>query len=197
MIDDALVEHLHNNGVVAYPTSTLPGLGALPTMQGLDALFNLKKRSADKPVSLGVLSLEQASEFVHVSPFVLKMEKHFPKGSITFVLKAHQEFDARLGGWWVAVRCFSNHIARQLVERVGPITATSANEAGEVPESTAEDAGQILGLPTFAILPGSCPGGVGSTFVRVENDENTITVLREGVLSKEEIDIWIEQNQGM
>jgi len=66
-----------------------------------------------------------------------------------------------------------------------------------LPEPSAEDAGQILGLPTFAILPGSCPGGVGSTFVRVENDENTITVLREGVLSKEEIDIWIEQNQGM
>ncbi len=195
MIDDALIQHLHNNGVVAYPTSTLPGLGALPTKEGLNALFNLKKRSADKPVSLGVLSLDQASDFVHVSPFVVKMEKHFPKGSITFVLKAHREFDARLGGWWVAVRCFSNNTARQLVERVGPITATSANEAGEVPEPSAEDAGQTLELPNFAILPGSCPGGVGSTFVKVDNDENAVIVLREGVLSEQEIIDWVEQHQ--
>jgi L-threonylcarbamoyladenylate synthase len=197
MIDDALIQHLHNNGVVAYPTSTLPGLGALPTKEGLDALFNLKRRGADKPVSLGVLSLEQANEFVHVSPFVQKIENHFPKGSITFVLKAHQEFDARLGGWWVAVRCFSNQIARQLVERVGPITATSANEAGEVPESTAEDAGRILRLPHFAILPGQCPGGIGSTFVKIDGDENTVTVLREGVLSKQDILDWIGEHQDL
>jgi L-threonylcarbamoyladenylate synthase len=197
MIEDALVQHLKNSGVVAYPTSTLPGLGALPTKEGLDALFELKNRSADKPVSLGVLSLEQARDFVHVSAFVEKMEKHFPKGSITFVLKAHQEFDARLGGWWVAVRCFSNQIARQLVERVGPITATSANEAGEVPESTAEDAGRILRLPHFAILPGQCPGGIGSTFVKIDGDENTVTVLREGVLSKQDILDWIGEHQDL
>jgi len=197
MIDDALIQHLRNNGVVAYPTSTLPGLGALPTKEGLDALFKLKRRSADKPVSLGVLSLNQANDFVHVSAFVQKMEKHFPKGSITFVLKALREFDTRLGGWWVAVRCFSNQIARQLVEQVGPITATSANEAGEVPESTAEDAGRILRLPSYAILPGSCPGGEGSTFVKVDGDDDSVTVLREGILSKEEILNWIEQHQGI
>ena len=53
MLSTSLQTHVHNNGVVAYPTSTLPGLACLPTKDALDALFELKRRSPDKPVSLG------------------------------------------------------------------------------------------------------------------------------------------------
>jgi L-threonylcarbamoyladenylate synthase len=190
MIDPLFLEHLKAHGVVAYPTSTLPGLGALPTKEGLDALFSLKKRDPSKPVSLGVLSLEQASTLVEVPEIAHELEQHFPKGSMTFVLKAHQELDARLGGQWVAVRCFAHPTARELVEHVGPITATSANEAGETPCDSAEAAGKLLGLPAFAILPGTCPGGHGSTFVRIEG--TNIEIIREGVLSEFEIRRWLD-----
>ena len=49
MIDATLVNHLRANGVVAYPTSTLPGLACMPTKEALDALYELKQRSAEKP----------------------------------------------------------------------------------------------------------------------------------------------------
>ena len=39
VISNRLIEHLESGGVVAYPTSTLPGLGCLPTKNGLDSLF--------------------------------------------------------------------------------------------------------------------------------------------------------------
>jgi L-threonylcarbamoyladenylate synthase len=192
MLDPLLLQHLKANGVVAYPTSTLPGLGALPTKEGLDALFLLKKRDAGKPVSLGVLSLEQASSLVDVPPLAHDIEQYFPKGSMTFVLKAHHEMDARLGGQWVAVRVFAHPTARELVEMVGPITATSANEAGETPCDSAEEAGELLGLPSFAILSGMCPGGQGSTFVRI--DGSNIDILRPGVLSEIEIRHWLGEH---
>ena len=66
MISPRLLEHVKNGGIVAYPTSTLPGLACLPETRSLDALFDLKQRSSDKPVSLGVLSLDQATELVNV-----------------------------------------------------------------------------------------------------------------------------------
>ena len=45
MLSTSLQTHVHNNGVVAYPTSTLPGLACLPTKDALDALFELKRLS--------------------------------------------------------------------------------------------------------------------------------------------------------
>ena len=192
MLNVALIRHLEKGGVVAYPTSTLPGLACLPTKEGLDTLFALKQRSADKPVSLGVLSLEQASSLVAVPPEVHALEAAFPSGAFTFILDAHEALDPRLGGWRVAVRCLAHPTARALVTACGPITATSANESGEIPEATAEAAGQSLGLPEVAMLPGACPGGVGSTIVSVTRNEHgsNITIMREGIVSADSVMEW-------
>ena len=192
MITEALVDHLLHDGVVAYPTSTLPGLACLPNAEALDALFALKQRPADKPVSLGVLSLDQAEALVHVPDDVRRLEAAFPQGGFTFVLDAKEPLDARLGGARVAVRCLAHPVARALVERMGPITATSANESGEVPADTAEEAGRGLGLPEHALLSGACPGGLGSTFVNVTQGDDgvEVTVMREGVVPSDSVMKW-------
>ena len=197
MISAELVNHLHHNGVVAYPTSTLPGLACLPNEKALNALFSLKQRSADKPVSLGVLSLDQAEGLVHVPDEVRQLEAAFPKGGFTFILDAREPLDPRLGGSRVAVRCLAHPTARALVEAVGPITATSANEAGEVPAASAEEAGSELGLPPHAILSGSCPGGLGSTILSVTHEPHgwEVTVMREGVVpSRSVMEWWTSRN---
>ena len=192
MLSKETAQHLSNGGVVAYPTSTLPGLACLPTSDALDALFALKQRSADKPVSLGVLSLEQAENLVVVPEKVRRLEAVFPRGGFTFILDAVNPLDARLGGHRVAVRCLAHPIARQLVETFGPITATSANESGEIPEATAEEAGAILGLPAHAVLPGDCPGGKGSTILNVTQGEQgvEVTVMREGIIPTRSVVQW-------
>jgi len=92
----------------------------------------------------------------------------------------------------VAVRCLAHPTARLLVETFGPITATSANESGEIPASTAEEAGASLGLAAHAILSGACPGGVGSTILNVvEGDDGVeVTVMREGVVPTHSVVQW-------
>ena len=192
MLSTDLIAHVTDGGVVAYPTSTLPGLACLPHPAALDTLFALKQRSADKPVSLGVLSLEQAAEFAHVPSEIRHLEGAFPRGGFTFILDAREPLDARLGGARVAVRCLDHPTARGLVEEFGPITATSANESGELPEATAEAAGRILRLPSHAILPGACPGGVGSTIVNVvmERGGVEVTVMREGIIPSHSVVEW-------
>lgn len=192
MFSEETVEHLNNGGVIAYPTSTLPGLACLPNGDALDGLFALKQRSADKPVSLGVLSLEQAEALVHVPNKVRQLEAAFPKGGFTFILDAVKPLDPRLGGDRVAVRCLAHPTARQLVETFGPITATSANESGEEPANTAQEAGARLGLPAHAVLSGDCPGGLGSTILSVTQRERgpEVTVMREGIIPSRSVVQW-------
>ena len=192
MLSSELIAHVNEGGVVAYPTSTLPGLACLPVESSLDALFELKQRPADKPVSLGVLSLDQAASLVQVPEKIRALEASFPQGVFTFILDALTPLDVRLGGSRVAVRCLAHPTARQLVEAFGPITATSANESGESPEATAEAAGASLGLPNHAILAGDCPGGVGSTILSVTEgrDGVEVTVMREGIVPTHSVVQW-------
>ena len=195
VIDDALVAHLEAGGVIAYPTSTLPGLATLPTSTALDALYALKQRPAHQPVSLGVHSLDQASQLVHVPPIAHDLLDAFPLGSLTLILQAVTPLDPRLGGHRVAVRVLAHPTARALVQHVGPVTATSANESGVTPLESAQAAGAALGLDKDSILEGSCPGGKGSTLVSLEQDPSqpigfSVTIMREGVVPANEVEAW-------
>lgn len=162
----ALLAHLRSSDSIVYPTSSLPGLGCLPTSAALDRLFALKQRPRDKEVSLGVASLDQAAQLVVIPDEVPKLLDAFALGSLTLVLPALTPLDPRLGGGSVAVRVFANAEARALADAVGPVTATSANLAGVPTELTCAAAAEALGLPPSLVMDGACGEGVPSTIVR-------------------------------
>ena len=197
-ITSKLVRHLKSGGVVAYPTSTLPGLGCLPTEKGLDGLFSLKNRSEDQPVSLGVFSLEQAEDLVEVSDFVKSLLADFPIGSITLILDAKKELDSRLGGTRVAIRVFADPVARMLAKTVGPVTATSANPSGVEPSNIVSIAAQSLEMNEDFVLDGVCPGGKGSTILSIDRNEAencgfSVTIMREGVVPQTDVMAWMRK----
>ena len=196
LIPDSVIASLQSGGVIAYPTSTLPGLATLPNSEALDALYTLKQRPAHQPVSLGAHSLEQAEGFVVVPPIAHELLAAFPRGSLTLLLDAKHPLDPRLGGERIAVRVLEHPTARALVARVGPVTATSANTSGEPPLESAEAAGVGLGLSPNSILAGACPGGLGSTFVSLTEDEDqpsgfSVSIMREGVAPANEVRTWM------
>jgi tRNA A37 threonylcarbamoyladenosine synthetase subunit TsaC/SUA5/YrdC len=101
-----------------------------------------------------------------------------------------------LGGENIAIRILAHPLARKLVEEVGPITATSANQSGETPESNSQNAGLKLGLSEKAILEGECGGDVPSTIIQVVENENqgngfSVTIMREGVIPREDVMLWL------
>tara|TARA_B100000003_G_scaffold98871_1_gene88497 strand:+ start:376 stop:957 length:582 start_codon:yes stop_codon:yes gene_type:complete len=189
---------LESGELVVYPTSTLPGIGCLPIKNGLDNLYKTKNRPENMPVSLGVASLNQVSEMVEFPDFLSDFLDSFAKGGITTILPAKKTLDSRLGGDNVAIRVFSHPAAIKLAEEVGPITATSANESGILPECDTEVAARTLGVKNF--IPGVCPNGLGSTFVKFERNTCedlgwSITIIREGVIPKNDIMKWILSNK--
>ncbi len=185
--------HLESGGLIVYPTSTLPGLGCLPLSSGLDNLYATKSRPETMPVSLGVASMDQVATMVEIPDFLDDLLASFAKGGITTILPAMEPMDSRLGGEQIAIRVFSHPAAISLAEEFGAITATSANESGISPECNTEVAAEKLGVKKF--VPGTCPNGLGSTFIRLERDDLEIrgwrlTVMREGVVPRADVMRW-------
>ena len=191
-LSEAQIYYIRDGGIVAYPTSTLPGLGCIPTSDGLDRLFELKARSSDKPVSIGVASLDQVRDMVEIHPEIEEFLSDFPRGSFSVIFPSKDTLDARIGGDSIAIRVFDHSVARQLAETVGPVTATSANEAGKEPALTVRDAAIGLGLEEIAILDGKRLTGPGSTFVKFDfnNPDSLVTIIREGVVPANDVVTW-------
>ena len=190
---DALAQRLLDGQAVVYPTSTLPALGALPDASGLDAVFALKGRGEAKPVSVGVRELADVAHLVDVPPLAHALLDAFPRGSLSLILPARSPQDPRLGGTRIAVRRLADPRALALVDRVGPLTATSANPSGEAPAVDTTVAAAQLGLPPEAALPGRCPGGPGSTFLLLEDRAGgvEVTVIRAGEVPSEDVMAWV------
>ncbi len=190
-----LIQNLNSNGVVVYPTSTLPGLGCLPNKLALDNLYRLKNRPAGQPVSLGVADLKQATKLVNVPTIAVDILQNFPRGSLTLILDAVTKLDDRLGGDRVAVRVLAHERAIELVKAVGPITATSANHSGVEPVFSTKLAAEILGLGNEGYVDGECPGGAPSTILSIDKseikpDDYTVTIIREGVIPRTDVETW-------
>ena len=195
-IPKEVIVNLHSNGVVVYPTSTLPGLGCLPNSDALDNLYRIKNRPRSQPVSLGVASLKQAEQLVHVPQIARKILDAFPKGSITLILDAIKALDERLGGKRVAVRVLSDERGLALVKEIGPITATSANHSGVEPMYRTTLAAKALQLDEKSIIAGKCPGGAPSTILSIEkskvnSSDYTVTIMREGVVPRNDVETWM------
>lgn len=195
-IPKEVIANLHSNGVVVYPTSTLPGLGCLPNSDALDNLYRIKNRPRSQPVSLGVASLKQAEQLVYVPQIAREILDAFPKGSITLILDAIETLDERLGGNRVAVRVLSDERGLALVKEIGPVTATSANHSGVEPMYSTTLAAKALELDEKSIIAGKCPGGVPSTILSIEKSkvnytDYTVTIMREGVVPRNDVETWM------
>ena len=191
------IEWIRSGGCVVYPTSTLPALGCIPKSKALDRLYGIKGRSSGAPVSLGVVSLSQASEIVHVPDDVSEILEVFPEGSLTIILRSKSEMDPRLGGDKVAIRVVSNRTAKELLSETGPLTATSANISGEEPLLDCIEAAESLCSAEEAVVgvDGLCEGGLPSTLIAwhtvCDSPESlSIEVIREGKISSEEVLTW-------
>jgi L-threonylcarbamoyladenylate synthase len=87
----------------------------------------------------------------------------------------------------VGVRISPHPLARALVRAFGgPITATSANRAGEPPPRSAKDVrGGLAGAVAVVVDGGVTVGAKPSTVVQVDDDG--VTVLRKGAIPEEKL----------
>jgi len=127
--------HLASDGLLAYPTETVYGLGSAPTLRGLDRLALLKGRAADKPFLLLVSGTAMLEEWgLVLGRQGRALAREFWPGPLTLVLRGGEgKLPDRLRGLegGIAVRWTSHTGMAKLISIVGhPLTSTSANRPG-------------------------------------------------------------------
>ncbi|HEX9295485.1 MAG TPA: L-threonylcarbamoyladenylate synthase [Polyangiaceae bacterium] len=180
------VSVLARGGVVAAATETYFGLLAdARRSDALDRVFALKRRPADKGVTLLLPHASSWSSWVvEIPELARRLAERFWPGPLTIALPARRDIDPRLTvEGTVAVRWGAPSPASRIAENsAAPLTATSANLAGQPPCLTSEAIDAAFAEPLrrgdLTLVPGQAPGGVPSTLVVVAGDR--VRVARRG-----------------
>lgn len=163
-------EVVESGGLVVYPTETVYGLGAdALDPAAVESVFETKRRDRDDPLSLAVPTVETALAYVRPSPTAERFMHEFLPGPVTVVLeRAESVPDVLTGGRdRVGIRVPAHDLARALLERTGPLTATSANVSGRQSVTRLSDLDPEIRTAAGAILDGGETPGTASTVVDV------------------------------
>lgn len=185
---------IRRGGLVAIPTETFYGLGVNPfDARALDRLRAVKGREDAKPILVLVGSVNDLPAFAEdVPPAAAILIEAFWPGPLTILFPARASLSMALtAGGLVGVRLSSCRPLCELLERVGPLTGTSANRAGTPPARTAEAVQQAFGDAVDLILDaGPAPGGLPSTVV---DAQESLRIVREGAIGRSEIEATLRQ----
>ncbi|WP_135664844.1 L-threonylcarbamoyladenylate synthase [Halorhabdus rudnickae] len=163
-----------SGGLVIYPTETVYGLGAdALEPDAVERVFEAKGRDRSEPISLGVPDIECALEHVHASEHERDFMRAFLPGPVTVVLEGRETVpDVLTGGRdRVGIRIPDHDLARELLDRAGPLTATSANVSGRESATRVADVDPEIRDAAGAILDGGETAGTASTVVDVAAGE--------------------------
>jgi L-threonylcarbamoyladenylate synthase len=176
---------------VVYPTETFYGIGVDAfAPAALERIFAIKGRDAAKTIAL--IAHDEAAAFTiarEVPDTARRLARAFWPGPLTIVMPARDGIPAALigPGGGVGVRVSSHPLASALARSLGrPITATSANMAGEAPAQTLAQAQAALGKQIKVFVEGGkLTGGAPSTVV--ECTHQGWQILRAGAIAEAEL----------
>jgi L-threonylcarbamoyladenylate synthase len=181
------LEVLLSGGLVAFPTDTVYGVGALVfDEKTVESIYAAKERPVEKaiPVLIGdAVDLNQVADEIPM-PAARLIARFWPGPLTVLVPKKSSLPTVVSANSTVGVRVPDHELARSLLRLAGPMAVTSANISSQPSPTTAEEVLTQLGSRIAMILDGGrTPGGVPSTLVDCTGDE--IQILREGPISKE------------
>lgn len=178
---------LNNDGVIAYVTDTVWGLGCLPTSEkAVKKIYDIKHRDGKKPLIL------MSNEFYNLLDYLnqpinkeaqMLIKKHFP-GALTLVLEKSEKTPDYItsGLSTVGVRIPNNETFAKICENIdGHVLATtSANLSGEPAALSYEEAVNYIGDKVDLVIPdyGCQAKGKASTVAGFK--DNRVVVFRQG-----------------
>ncbi|MGN7478178.1 L-threonylcarbamoyladenylate synthase [Solibacillus silvestris] len=184
------VDLLDNGEVVAFPTETVYGLGAVATdEQAVKKIFAAKGRPSDNPLIVHIGTAEEVSLYTaNISEVAKKCMEAFWPGPLTLVMHAKPNILApsvTAGLQTVGIRMPDHPVALKLLQTLKkPLAAPSANRSGKPSPTKASHVFEDLQGIIPCILDGGRTGiGVESTVLDVTLSEPVI--LRPGGVTKE------------
>ncbi|WP_332650697.1 L-threonylcarbamoyladenylate synthase [Lysinibacillus sp. 54212] len=184
------VDYLNRGELVAFPTETVYGLGAVATDESaIRKIFEAKDRPSDNPLIVHIGNVEEIPTYIEYIPEVAKkcMEKFWP-GPLTIVMKAKDGVVApsvTAGLNTVGIRMPDHPVALTLLRTLKkPLAAPSANRSGKPSPTKAFHVKEDMDGRIPCIIDGGTTGiGLESTVLDVTTE--TPVILRPGGVTKE------------
>jgi L-threonylcarbamoyladenylate synthase len=189
-------ELLRHGGLVAFPTETVYGLGAIATdAEAARRIFTAKGRPPINPLIVHVWNIGGAEAVCDDWPVTAqKIAARFWPGPLTLVLPCCAELIPDVvtaGGPTVAVRIPAHPVALALLEATGlPVAAPSANRSTQLSPTRAEHVLSSLGGRIDLVLDaGPTPGGIESTVLDLTTTPSRL--LRPGLVTPAQLEAVI------
>ncbi len=174
-------------GTVIFPTDTAYGIGCDPfNLDALARIYGAKQRPANKPLTLHLASVAEFLEYARDQREVASAARRLLPGPVTIIMRrpAFIERDVSADLPTLGFRVPDDALCSAILERCGPLAATSANASGERPYF---GAGDWKALPPADLLVenGSTKYGRESSVIDFSGPQPVL--LREGVVPYERL----------
>ena len=179
---------LCRGGLVAFPTETVYGLGALATdANAAKKIYAAKGRPSDNPLIIHIADPSDAERYAYTCPLYYKLADAFMPGPLTVILPKKSTVPNEVTGGLdtVAIRCPAHPIAKAIIEAADTaIAAPSANLSGSPsPTEGAHVIADLNGRIEAIVDGGSAEIGLESTIVKIDGD--SLTLLRPGAITRD------------
>lgn len=193
---------LKNGELVAFPTETVYGLGAIASNEeAVKNVYKVKGRPSDNPLIVHVASTKIDEWVADVPKVARKLMERFWPGPLTLIFNTKPNVFPSVvtgGQETVAMRMPNQKLALQLIKEAGfPIVGPSANTSGKPSPTTAQHVshdffGKIAGI----VADGETQIGVESTVLDL-TDPRGLIILRPGAVTRDELQIVTDQKVWM
>lgn len=184
------VEELERGGLVAFPTDTVYGVGAMVNdAAAVKRLYTAKGRPSEKAIPvLAGHSSDVDKVAIDIPPVAQQLMDTFWPGALTLILpKSSHVSDAVSAGPTIAVRMPNHPWLLRLLRVSGPLAVTSANISGEPHHITGSHVlADLNGRIDLLIDGGSTLGSLPSTLV--DCTRASLEILRTGSISRSSIE---------
>jgi L-threonylcarbamoyladenylate synthase len=180
---------LQAGGLVAFPTDTVYGVGALAfDGKAIESIYTAKDRPIEKAIPILISDPQELEKVgIDIPEVARKLASRFWPGPLTILVPKRADLPEAVSATsTVGVRMPDHEVARSLLRLAGPLAVTSANISGGLSPISAEEVyEQLAGRIPLIIDGGRTPGGVPSTLVDCTAPE--LKVLREGPITLDEL----------
>ena len=181
--------------LVVIPTDTVYGVAADAfDPEAVSELLAAKGRGREMPPPVLVSSATTVDALATSIPaYARALIEEFWPGPLTLVLQQQRSLQWDLGDTrgTVAVRMPDHELAREILERTGPLAVSSANTTGHPAATDADQAEEMLdGLVELIVDGGPVAAGEASTIIDATGEQGR--VLRRGALGVDRLNAVLE-----
>ena len=184
---DEVAQVIYGGGTVIFPTDTVYGIGCDPfRTDAIDRIYGAKNRPDHKPLSIHLATVAEFLEYLQGNAMGTLAARRLMPGPVTIIIRrpAFINEDVSSGLATIGFRVPDDALCSAILERVGPLAATSANTSGQRPYY---GAGDFDTLPAADLLVENGPTKYAAESSVIDISSVQPRLLREGVLSLEHL----------